>query len=718
MAPQETFHPYFNNGLDFATHFSLECSRNFIMRILPPLVAVLMTLLSASACAGQDFVKLKSTYYGSPGEKQPEQKKMLGTAQPSSHAYPGETKQFTLEDTATYYALKWHSLTPVVATVIDDQGGVVEFHQVGAAVFKIEVFDKKKELPTFVFAIVDCRAASLTLSCPAQLDLLVGEVIEIAPTLQKKGSAAPVLPRFISLNVVEANQMQLSDDNGKTWKSSAKVSPNTVVKVKALAAGKPRLQVLSSGLSETLEFQIVRPQVELRTTDSREEFVQGSTIEISSTVKMANRADLEARVRVEGASVHSSSTSKSTFITLGTQGRVKLTATVVKVNGKDVVPVDSDPSVLEFDVAPKCEFIAVNTVRRVILNGDRIKINITAFDANKQPISRARRGTLKASLLEFDRDKKTWVNTSGVTAIVTATEDFLKFERLRTTRRYKLVLELEAPTGTTHTEIEDLQFLEDVDVVARLVNDSSNRGPSDLFGPQVAREFNVFELTATNNRGLAEDPEIAKASTVHLYGATLRLPSLIAHKGRGIPLMSDSWQTQTDFEESTETEIAEFTRGNVGQIRMFLSPYYAEKFDKVKDAVNYRDPVNAVQRFIDTAMKVATFLQTAYPNAGSQPFKNANDITRLEQAKVVTDFVFNEYKNELSKKGKVTSSEVLREITKVAKDQPTVVYFLVRKDTWRRINGTDLDVTVFPVGSVKISYAVVSETNSTKAPGT
>lgn len=686
------------------------------MRILTSIFIATLSFLSAAALGGQEFVKLRATVSGATG-------KNIGALEPISHAYPGETKQFVMQDTDTYYALKWQSLTPIVATMLDEQGGIAEFHQVGPAVFRIEVFNKKKELPTFVFAIVECRPADLALDGAVTQNLLVGQIVDLTPKLVKTGGDKIMLPRSVSVVIKDTNLLQLSDDDGKSWKSSTKVSPGTILKLRALATGNPSLQLLSSGFVKEITINIVRPKITL--TANTDKFYQGSIIKIDTSVDAHGFPNLKSKVKVEGASIHAQPDEKSIEVLLDKQGKVKISASVVDGANE---PIPSDPNYLEFDVAPKCQSIVVNSMRTSILNGDKVKVELTAFDGNNVVIPRASRGVLKASIYELHRKPaqngtgftENWESVSGVTVISTATEDFLRFGSLDPAREHKVIFELDANTGKQSTSVKGIRFVEDVTVVSRLVND---RGPSDLFGPQVAREFHVFELTATNNRGIAEDPEMAKASTVHLYGATLRLPAIISKSkpvkgggsGESLNGGAGSQDTQTpDYAESTESQIANFARGTSNEINLFLSPYYSERFEKVKDAVNYRDPVNALQRFIDTAMKVATFLQTSYPKANSQPFQTAGDIARLEQAKVVTDYIFNEYKNELSKKGKVGSSEVLREITKVARDQPTVVYFLVRKDTWKNLNGAKYDVTIFPVGTVKISYAVVSETNTTK----
>lgn len=633
-------------------------------------------------------------------------------------AYPGETRQFLVADSDTYYALKWQSLTPAVATILDDSGGIIEFQQVGSAVFKIDVFNKKKSVPMVVYAIIDCKPSGLKLDANIEKCTYVGGTFNLAPKLTKGKGEEPANPRSISVSVQNPSILQLSDDEGRTWKSNTKVMPGVTLIVRALAKGKSLIHVQSAGFSRSEQVEVVQPVIRLKVSNS--DFYQGGSVVVKADV-VGNDDDgpvlsqFTPKIEVTGgASITGDGLERN--IEFPRQGHIKVKASVTSGG----VAIES--KTLEFDVIPKVATVRVNSMRKVILNGDTIAVDLTAFDTQDAPIERKARGTLKAKLFKkIGENPENWEEIFGIRTIVKDDKDYIKFDRLADPRgSYRVTLYLEAPTGTASQCIKDVHFRDDVEVVARLVNDG---GLGDLFSPQVAREFYVYELTATSFRSLAEDPELAKGSTIHLYGASLRLPSTIVNPklieckdNRGLRPAGGGRTEPEEFKESSQLEIADFAAGNRGTINMFLSPYYSERFDKVKDAVAYRDPAFRIQRFIETAVKIANFLQVAYPNAHSQPFHSTDDITRLDQAKQVTDFIFNEYKNELSKKGKVTSSDMLREITKVAKDQPTVVYFLVRKDAWRQVNGnTGLQVTMFPVGSVQISYAVVSDTSTTLA---
>jgi len=316
-------------------------------------------------------------------------------------------------------------------------------------------------------------------------------------------------------------------------------------------------------------------------------------------------------------------------------------------------------------------------------------------------------------------------------AIVSAIEDSAE-RHLRIVPQASGTGTLRASIGHQQIDLGTVEVREPLKVETYQVEEKEVR---HKFGSSVAHDFFVVRLNLTNNLGSAAIPDFA-GKNITVYGRGIKIPALWAvdseiiagdnnlFKIVGSGVNATEAQTLTALSELKQKNNERKTNGDK-EIPVIIDTsalYLSADMTSSQNARDQQKPLSIFERLFSRFVTVADFLNTAYPKAGSNPFRGKTDVQLRGQFNtlLVQPLEKSVQEQELQSRATGSASKILEETLDVPPSpQPTVVYLFVLKQKMLETHtGMRLRTVGIQLDSTKVSYSIARNKQTTVAqPG-
>lgn len=316
-------------------------------------------------------------------------------------------------------------------------------------------------------------------------------------------------------------------------------------------------------------------------------------------------------------------------------------------------------------------------------------------------------------------------------AIVSAIEDSAD-RHLRIVPQASGTGTLRASVGGQLIDLGTVEIREPLKVETYQVEEKEVR---HKFGSSVARDFFVVRLNLTNNLGSAAIPDFA-GKNITVYGRGIKIPALWAvdseiitgdnnlYKIVGSGVNATEAQTLAALNDLKQKHNQRKTNADkeIPVIVDTSALYLSADMTSSQNARDQQKPLNIFERLFSRFVTIADFLNTAYPKAGSNPFRGNSDIQLRGQFNtlLVQPLKKSVQEQELQSRATGSASKILEETLDVPPSpQPTVVYLFVLKQKMLETHtGMRLRTVGIQLDSTKVSYSIARNKQTTVAqPG-